>query len=76
MVFNIEYTRTQLKFSEYMLCILQHPSETQILPKKTNGNLRSLENMEVSVRRMVMAMASLSAMHLGGKKRASQEMAR
>ena len=32
--------------------------------------------MEVSVRRMVMAMASLSAMHLGGKKRASQEMAR
>ena len=44
--------------------------------KKTNGNLRSLENMEVSVRRMVMAMASLSAMHLGGKKRASQEMAR
>ena len=76
MVFNIEYTRTQLKFSEYMLCILQHPSETQILPKKTNGNLRSLENMEVSVRRMVMAMASLSAMHLGGKKSANQEMAR
>ena len=49
---------------------------TQILRNKTNGNLRSLENMEVSVRRMVMAMASLSAMHLGGKKRASQEMAR
>ena len=67
---------TQLRFSDYMFCILQHPSETQILRNKTNGNLRSLENMEVSVRRMVMAMASLSAMHLGGKKRASQEMAR
>ena len=32
--------------------------------------------MEVRVRRMVMAMASLSAMHLGGRKRASQAMAR
>ena len=32
--------------------------------------------MEVRVRRMVMAMASLSAMHLGGRKRASQEIAR
>ena len=64
-----------VEFSEYMLCMLQYPS-TQILRNKTNGNLRSLENMEVSVRRMVMAMASLSAMHLGGKKRASQEIAR
>ena len=66
---------TQLKFSEYMLCIIQYPCYSNTA-KKTNGNLRSLENMEVSVRRMVMAMASLSAMHLGGKKRASQEMAR
>ena len=40
------------------------------------SDLLSLLNMDVRVRRMVMAMASLSAMHLGGKKRASQEMAR
>ena len=38
--------------------------------------LRSLENMAVRVSRMVMAMASLSAMLLGGRKRASQEMVR
>ena len=44
--------------------------------KERKKDLRSLENMEVRVRRMVMAMASLSAMHLGGRKRASQEIAR
>ena len=43
---------------------------------KREKYLRSLESMEVRVRRMVMAMASLSAMHLGGRKRASQEIAR
>ena len=32
--------------------------------------------MEVRVRRIVMAMASLSAMLAGGRKRASQEMVR
>ena len=32
--------------------------------------------MEVRVRRMVMAMASLSAILLGGRKSASQEMVR
>ena len=36
----------------------------------------SLANMEVRVRRIVMAMASLSAMLAGGRKRASQEMVR
>lgn len=44
--------------------------------ERKREDLRSLENMEVRVRRMVMAMASLSAMHLGGRKRASQEIAR
>ena len=44
--------------------------------ERKKENLRSLENMEVRVRRMVMAMASLSAMHFGGRKRANQEMAR
>ena len=39
-------------------------------------DLLSLLNIEVSVRRMVMAMASLSAMLEGGRKRASQEMVR
>jgi hypothetical protein len=44
--------------------------------ERKKEDLRSLENMEVRVRRMVMAMASLSAMHLGGRKSANQEMAR
>ena len=38
--------------------------------------LLSLENMDVRVRSMVMAMASLSAMLAGGRKSASQEMVR
>ena len=44
--------------------------------RKKKKDLRSLENMEVRVRRMVMAMASLSAMHFGGRKSASHEIAR
>ena len=36
----------------------------------------SLANMDVRVRRIVMAMASLSAMLAGGRNRASQEMVR
>ena len=40
------------------------------------SDLLSLLNMDVRVRRMVMAMASLSAILLGGRKRASQEMVR
>ena len=40
------------------------------------SDLLSLLNMDVRVRRMVMAMASLSAMLEGGRKSASQEMVR
>ena len=44
--------------------------------RNNSNDRRSLANMEVRVRRMVMAMASLSAILLGGRKRASQEMVR
>ena len=40
------------------------------------SDLLSLLNIEVRVRRIVMAMASLSAILEGGRKRASQEIVR